>query len=250
MHSNCALTSAQRLCIMKIVGRAVRLAQKAAAQPCQQGKRMNIFRFEANTPVQGALKYDGGRDVDGPYGPQVLRTLANGRLMYLEREAARRIDELKITAREPFSMCKREARNGQKRAVEWEVNRLEPVLATARLEIVPPGGGNEPGAAKSTQRAAKIEPGRAAQPTVRAAVTPAFNKPEPDVNGGAATTLETQLRASIPGIAKLEYALKTAIAAAAGAEQFGHAISYAVRFAPQDIRAMAITVFGETRKQS
>jgi hypothetical protein len=63
-------------------------------------------------------------------------------------------------------------------------------------------------------------------------------------------TLETQPRASIAGIAKLEYALKTAIAAAAGAEQFGHAIGYAVRFAPHDIRAMAITVFGETRKQS
>lgn len=70
------------------------------------------------------------------------------------------------------------------------------------------------------------------------------------MNGGAATTLETQLRASIPGIAKLEYALKTAIAAAAGAEQFGHAMGYAVRFAPHDIRAMAIIVFEETRKHS
>jgi hypothetical protein len=69
------------------------------------------------------------------------------------------------------------------------------------------------------------------------------------VSGGAATTLETQLRASIPGVAKLEYALKTAIAAAAGAEQFGHAIGYEVRFAPDDIRAMAITVCGENGKQ-
>ena len=207
---------------------------------------MNILRFEANTPVQVALKFDGGRDVDGRYGPQVLYTLADGRLMYLEPKAARRIDELKITAGEPFSICKREIKNGQKRTVEWEVNRLEPVPTTAGLEIVPPEGGNEPSASKSALRAAKIEPGRAAQPTNRrAAVAPALNKPEPAVNGGAATTLETQLRASIPGIAKLEYALKTAIAAAAGAEQFGHAIGYEVRFAPDDIRAMAITVFGE-----
>ena len=50
---------------------------------------MNILRFEANTPVQVALKFDGGRDVDGRFGPQVLYTLADGRLMYLEPKAAR-----------------------------------------------------------------------------------------------------------------------------------------------------------------
>jgi hypothetical protein len=206
---------------------------------------MNILRFEANSPVHVALKFDGGRDVDGRYGPQVLYTLTDGRLMYLEPKAAHRIDELKIRVGEPFSICKREIKNGQKRTVEWEVNRLEPVPATARLEIVAPDGGKERSATKSTLRAAN-EPGRAAQPTNRrAAAAPTLNKPELAVNGGAATTLESQLRASLPGIAKLEYALKTAIAAAAEAEQFGHAIGYVVRFAPQDIRAMAITVFGK-----
>src|SRR4029077_4165553 len=115
--------------------------------------------------------------VDGRYGPQVLYTLADGRLMYLEPKAARRINELKITAGEPFSICKREAGNGQKRTVEWEVNRLEPVAAAARLRIVPPGGGNEPSASQSTLRAAKIEPRRAAQPAIRrAAAAPALNQ--------------------------------------------------------------------------
>ena len=60
------------------------------------------------------------------------------------------------------------------------------------------------------------------------------------MNGCATTALETQLRASIPGLAKLEHALKTAIAAAAGAEQFGNQIGYEVHFTPDDIRAMAI----------
>jgi hypothetical protein len=54
--------------------------------------------FEANTPVQVAVKFDGGRDVDGRYGRQVLYTLADARLTYLEPKAACRIDELKITA--------------------------------------------------------------------------------------------------------------------------------------------------------
>ena len=77
---------------------------------------MNILRFEANTPVQVALKYDGGRDVAGRYGPQVLYTLADGRLMYLEPKAARRIDELEITAgnRFPFASARsRVARNAR-----------------------------------------------------------------------------------------------------------------------------------------
>jgi hypothetical protein len=195
--------------------------------------------------VQVALKFDGGRDVDGRYGPQVLYTLADGRLMYLEPKAARRIGELKIRAGEPFFICKREGKNGQKRTVEWEVKRLEPVPTTARLEIVPPGGGDEPGAAES---AAEFDPGHVARSTHRSpAVALDHQKPEPAVNVSEASTLENQLRASIPGVTKLEHALKTAIAAAAGAEQFEHEIGYAVRFAPDDIRAMAITVFGAIR---
>jgi hypothetical protein len=212
---------------------------------------MNILRFEDNTPVQVALKFDGGRDVDGRYGPQVLYTLADGRLMYLEPEAARRIGELKIRAGEPFSIGKREGKNGQKRTVEWEVKRLEPVPTTARLAIVPPVGGDEPGAPESAPSVAEFEPGHVARSFHRSdAVASDHQKPEPATNGSEASTLENQLRASIPGVTKLEHALKTAIAAAAGAEQFGHEIGYAVRFAPDDIRAMAITVFGATRKQS
>jgi hypothetical protein len=202
---------------------------------------MNILRFETNTPVQVTLKYEGGRDVDGRYGPQVLYTLPDGRLMYLEPKAARRIDELKITAGEPFSICKREVPNGQKRTVEWDVQRLEPLPATAQLELVRPPGANKPVAAKSTPRAAKTEPGSTAK-------MPALEELEQAVTDIAGRPLETQLRASIPEIAKLEHALKTAIAAAAGAEQFGHRVGYPVRFTPDDIRTMALTVFGENGK--
>src|SRR5438128_11406502 len=93
----------------------------------RQEERMNILRFETNTPVQVALKFDGGRDVDGRYGPQVLYTLADGRLMYLEPKVARHIEELKITAGELFSICKREVKNGQKSGIQWEVKRVGPI---------------------------------------------------------------------------------------------------------------------------
>jgi hypothetical protein len=39
----------------------------------------------------------------------------------------------------------------------------------------------------------------------------------------------------------MEDALKSAIAAAAGAEQFARAIGYEVKFAPEDIRALALS---------
>ena len=210
---------------------------------------MNILRFETNTPVEVALKFDDGREVEGRYGPQVLYTLTDGRLMYLDPKVARRLEELKITAGEPFSICKREVQNDQKRTIEWEVKRLEPLPAAARLELVSPGGGEKPGTSKSTPRTAKTERASVAQTAIgSAAKAPDLEKPEQAMNGSATIPLETQLRASIPGIAKLEYALKTAIAAAAGAEQFGHEIGYTVRFAPDDIRAMAITVLGENGK--
>jgi len=54
-------------------------------------KVMRILRFEVNIPVRLALKCDGGRAVNGQYGPQVLYTLEDGRLMYLEPKVARRI---------------------------------------------------------------------------------------------------------------------------------------------------------------
>ena len=82
---------------------------------------MNILRLDTNTPVQAALKFDGGRDVDGRYRPQGLYILADGRLMYLEPRTACRINELKITAGEPFYL--------QARGQEWP-QRLSEKRAT------------------------------------------------------------------------------------------------------------------------
>jgi hypothetical protein len=202
-----------------------------------------ILRFQANTPVQVALKFDGGRDVDGRYGPQVLYTLADGRLMYLEPKAARHIDELKIKAGELFSICKREVKNGQKSGIQWEVKRVEPIPKPDGPKLVPPASVNTSAAVQSSRSPAEHCPGQSPQSSNGQAATPGlFNEPRPLTDGRADNPPETQLRASIPGLAKLEHALKTAIAAAAGAEQFGHEIGYEVRFAPVDIRAIAIDV--------
>jgi hypothetical protein len=51
-------------------------------------------------------------------------------------------------------------------------------------------------------------------------------------------------------VTKLEDALKTAVAAAAAAEKYGREIGYAVRFAPQDIKAMGISVYIGTQRSA
>ena len=204
---------------------------------------MNILRFEANTPVQVALKYDGGRDVDGRYGPQVLYNLADGRLMYIESKVARHIEELKIKAGELFSICKREVKNGQKSCIHWEVKRVDAIPKPGGPKVVQPADVSTSAMVQSSRSTAVSCPaqspqrsnGQVAAPGLFAEVIPLTERDE-------AITLETQLRASIPGLAKLESALKTAIAAAAGAERFGREIGYEVRFAPNDIRTIAIEV--------
>ena len=71
----------------------------------------------------------------------------------------------------------------------------------------------------------------------------------PAVRGLEKPTLEMLLRASIPGVAKLEQAMKAAIAAAAGAEQFGREIGYQVRFSARDIRVFALTGIATSSKE-
>ena len=47
---------------------------------------------------------------------------------------------------------------------------------------------------------------------------------------------------SMRAATQIEHALKTAVAAAASAERFAKEIGYTVRFGPEDIRAMGITI--------
>jgi hypothetical protein len=206
-------------------------------------RHMKILRFVTDTPVEVSLKYDGGRDVDGRYGPQVLYTLSDDRLMYLERKVARQIEELNITTGELFSICRREIKNGQKRSFEWEVERVESVPPRSEPTLVQLISADESVISLPAQSLVDIQPSDVGQHSNGStAAKPEVNQQHQAVNGNVPVPLASKVRPSISSTTKLEFALKTAIAAAAGAEQFGHEIGYVVRFAPDDIRAMAITV--------
>ena len=78
-------------------------------------------QFQTNVPVEVALKYNDGKEVNGQYGDQVLYTLTDGRVMYVPPIVKRRIDELGIERGELFTLTKAEKKNGTRRTIEWLV---------------------------------------------------------------------------------------------------------------------------------
>jgi hypothetical protein len=89
---------------------------------------MEKVQFETNVPQTLALKFAGGKSVisqlDG--NEQILFTTVTGKPMYLYPSVAQKILELKLKPGEPFTMVKREVRNGDGRPrIEWQVQRQE-----------------------------------------------------------------------------------------------------------------------------
>jgi len=84
-----------------------------------------ILHFEMNVPAEVALKYAGpGKPIEGRYGNRVMYTLADDRVMYVAPIVATQISDLGIQPGEPFQVCKHLKRQGQKRLIEWDVQRL------------------------------------------------------------------------------------------------------------------------------
>ena len=95
-------------------------------------------QFQTNIPVEVALKYDDGKEVNGQYGDQVLYTLTDGRVMYVPPIVKRRIEELGIGRGELFTLTKAEKKNGTRRTIEWLVaagERGERATQTSAQEV-------------------------------------------------------------------------------------------------------------------
>jgi hypothetical protein len=94
-------------------------------------------QFQTNIPVEVALKYGDGKEVNGQYSDQVLYTLTDGRVMYVPPIVKRRIEELGIGRGELFTLTKAEKKNGTRRTVEW-------VVAADKRGDKPPQGSVQP----------------------------------------------------------------------------------------------------------
>jgi len=87
----------------------------------KERKMSDKVQFQTNVPVEVALKYGDGKEVNGQYGDQVLYTLSDGRVMYVPPIVKRKIEELGIGRGELFTVTKAEKKNGTRRTIEWEV---------------------------------------------------------------------------------------------------------------------------------
>jgi hypothetical protein len=197
------------------------------------------IRFETNVPVVASLRFNDGKDVQGRYGDQVLYTVqtADGeRVMYVPPIVRTKIEQAGLTAGEWFRIGKFEVQTGQRKHLEWKVERLQPE------EQAPKVGAKAP----APQESAHV--GAHPQPTTPAAA-PANGKPAaaPPALPAAAAPAPDPALAPRPQT-KLEDALKTVVAACHAATLYAKEIGFAIpNFTSEDISKMAMTLTIEAR---
>jgi hypothetical protein len=119
------------------------------------------LRFQPNVPEVVALAFAEGREVEGRFGNQVMFTLEDDRVMYLDPPVAEKLKELGIRKGQEFQVVKREIVDGKRRSFEWKIEAVK--LAAAA-----------PPAAKREKAAAQPE-------------TPERVQAQPNTNGAAKT---------------------------------------------------------------
>jgi hypothetical protein len=175
--------------------------------------------FQTNVPVTAALAYPDGMKVEGRYGDQVMYSLTDDRVMYVPPIVRNKLTDLGIRQNEPFSICKVEQRDGNRRYIEWVVKRLP---------VEQPSNGD-------SANAGALPP---AGPPVANGVSAAGNgdgKPRAKPVGAS--------NGSHGALASLRSALAASIDAAIEAERYATDHGLSIRFGSEDLRAMALSLF-------
>lgn len=83
------------------------------------------IKLQMNVPETFELAYPDGLRVQSKFGgDQVMFSLTNGEKWYADPYIAAKIRDAGIGAYTPFTVCKREVTNGNRRVVEYEVARI------------------------------------------------------------------------------------------------------------------------------
>jgi hypothetical protein len=106
--------------------------------------------FQTNVPVTGAWTYADGLQVEGRFGDQIMYTLADERVMYVPPVVRTKLVELGIQPREPFTICKAERKEGNRRFIEWQVNKETNSDERPSSETPPVNGQTGPSTPKSS----------------------------------------------------------------------------------------------------
>ena len=190
-----------------------------------------ILRFNTNSPVEVALRWDDGKRVEGRYGEQVLYTLDDDRVMYVPPVVASRIRELGIRAREAFEICKAELREENKRWIEWRVKRIEEPRHPASSPNSPEAAATVP---SNTQNQRNGNTHQTSRPLDLQAAPDGTLLPVP-VTGA--------------GISAMDLALSGAAEIAQRVESRARLRNYSLQFTSEDIRAIGLTMFIQAMRE-
>lgn len=203
-------------------------------------------QFGTNQPVEVALKYATGRVMEGEYGDSYMYSLTDGRVMFVQPIVNDRIQKLNPKAGEPLEICKAEVKRGNRRAIEWQVKRVDPTseiedsdlekdlkasIAQAEArKVLPPTGGST--AAVSSQ-------------SYRANATHSHQHnghlPETPLGASPAVTAVPILAGTGPTLLKLS--LRAAVDAAIDAENYARERNRGLQFSSEDLRAIALSLY-------
>ena len=176
-------------------------------------------QFQTNIPVEVALKYGDGKEVNGQYGDQVLYTLSDGRVTYVPPIVKRRIEELGIGRGELFTLTKAEKKNGTRRTIEW-------LVASGDRGEKPPRG-NVPAA--TGQRPAQQRNGAAVSG---------------DGNGQRANSTHDAKGFLVTNHGQLLlHSLAAAVDVAAATERYAAASGVELQFTSEDLREIGLKIY-------
>jgi len=193
-----------------------------------------ILRFNTNTPVAVALRWDDGRSVEGRYGEQIMYTLDDDRVMYVPPIVGQRIRDLGIRAREVFEICKTELHEDNRRWIEWRVKRLEEPRHPASSDNVPEAAATIPHAIAQDHR-----DGNTGQTASRQILN--FEA------GSDGTLLPVPVAGA--GITAMEIAMNGAAEIAQRVESRARMRNYSLQFTSEDIRAIGLTMFIQAMRE-
>src|SRR4051812_29786041 len=95
-------------------------------------------KLQMNVPQVFELAFPDGLKVNSKFGgDQIMFSLTNGEKWYCDPFIASKISAARIGANTPFTVCKREVVNGNRRVVEYEVERILEESALAPADVRP-----------------------------------------------------------------------------------------------------------------
>jgi hypothetical protein len=183
------------------------------------------------------------KQVEGRYGPQMMYALTDERVMYVPLIVADRIRDLDIGPDEPFEVCKAEIREGNRRWIEWRVQRVQgsifPVNEVHTGEAAADQKGKPNGKPNGSSNSVTDPNGNGRNGTSNQNMrfTAASNGallPVP-VAGRAVTAMETALNAAT------EIAHRVESRAAFN--------NHAMHFTNEDVRAIGLTIFIQAMRE-